>query len=80
MVVPRLLDQYQLHYSRRLLEKVVNYQYIDSVPPGSQQLLVASFTKVRRERTPSTKNTLFDSICSTCKARACGLLLHVLTL
>ena len=48
VVVPRLLDQYDLHYQRPLLERVVQYQYIDSVPAGSQQLLLASFIKVSR--------------------------------
>ncbi|XP_043234786.1 cholinesterase 1-like [Amphibalanus amphitrite] len=46
VVVPRLLDQHGLHYQRPLLERVVGYQYLDSVPAGSQQLLLASFVKM----------------------------------
>ena len=47
VVVPRLLDQRGLHHQRPLLERVVNYQYLETVPAGSQQLLLASFVKVR---------------------------------
>ncbi|XP_037080714.1 cholinesterase 1-like [Pollicipes pollicipes] len=46
VVVPRLLDQHQLTARRSLLEGVLSYRYIDSVPPGSQQLMLASFVKI----------------------------------
>ncbi|XP_037082489.1 cholinesterase 1-like [Pollicipes pollicipes] len=46
VVIPRLLDQYRLTQQRQLLERVLSYRYIDSVPPGSQELMLASFVKI----------------------------------
>jgi len=45
-VVPRLLDQYRLTEQRALLERVLAYRYVDNVPAGSQQLMLASFVKM----------------------------------
>ena len=47
VVIPRLLDQRGLTRRRSLLSGVLSYRYVDTVPPGSQQLMLASFVKVR---------------------------------
>ena len=47
VVIPRLLEQRGLTRRRSLLSGVLSYRYVDTVPPGSQQLMLASFVKVR---------------------------------
>ena len=47
VVIPRLLEQRHFIRRRNLLQGVLSYRYVDTVPPGNQQLILDSFVKVR---------------------------------